>query len=283
MSLRKLFALFISLFSFQAFSQTTGTEDQVKAVTIPGTQQLKIQSTIVSNQEYVLHVNLPSDYYSNSSKRYPVIYLLDSQWDFPLLSAIYGQQYYDKLIPEAVIIGITWGGTNPDYDKLRARDLTPTPGGSAGDYGNAAKFLAFIKNELSPFIESRFRIKENDRGLVGSSLGGLFTLYALFNETDFFRRYFLTSPAVQWDNNYIFRLESDFYKKRKQLPVRLYMAVGGFENVSLFREWEGVLKKRNYEGLKLNTKVLEGIGHSGSKAEGYTRGIQWVFDKEQAN
>ena len=37
------------------------------------------------------------------------------------------------------------------------------------------------------------------------------------------------------------------------------------------------LKTRNSKGLELETKVLEGIGHSGSKAEGYTRGLQAVF------
>ena len=179
-----------------------------------------------------------------------------------------------------IIVGITWGGKNPDYDQLRARDLTPTDGGFGESYGNASNFLSFIKNELSPFIESKFRVNENDRGLCGSSFGGLFSLYALFNETEFFQRYFLTSPAVQWDNNYLFQLENEFYKKRKQLAVRLYMAVGGLENVPLFKKWEEVLRSRNYSGLKLDTKVLEGIGHSGSKAEGYTRGMQWVFKTE---
>src|SRR5690606_31076537 len=105
---------------------------------------------------------------------------LDSQWDFPLLSSIYGQQYYDGFIPEVIIVGITWGGANPNYDQLRARDLTPPNAVQGVMYGNAANFLGFIKNELTPFVESTFRVKKNDRTLVGSSFGGLFTLYALF-------------------------------------------------------------------------------------------------------
>jgi hypothetical protein len=37
------------------------------------------------------------------------------------------------------------------------------------------------------------------------------------------------------------------------------------------------LKARNYQELSLQTRVLENTGHSGTKAEGYTRGLQFVF------
>jgi len=62
----------------------------------------------------------------NSTKKYPVVYLMDSQWDFPDVKAIYGQQYFDGFIPELIVVGVTWGGTNPNPDSLRARDYTPT-------------------------------------------------------------------------------------------------------------------------------------------------------------
>jgi hypothetical protein len=39
------------------------------------------------------------------------------------------------------------------------------------------------------------------------------------------------------------------------------------------------LKARNYEGLALQTRVLESTGHSGTKAEGYARGLQFVFTR----
>ena len=53
-------------------------------VTIPGSVLRTIQSTIV-NQEYALHISLPRGY-AESNKKYPVIYLMDSQWDFPLVT-----------------------------------------------------------------------------------------------------------------------------------------------------------------------------------------------------
>src|SRR6478752_3139837 len=90
-------------------------------VTLPGTQIKKITSLIVGGQEYQLHIMLPGGY-ANTNKLYPVIYLMDSQWDFPLVSALYGEQYYDGFIPQMIIVGVTWGGSNPNPDNLRARD-----------------------------------------------------------------------------------------------------------------------------------------------------------------
>ena len=113
--------LFISL----ATLLTSALFSQSHEVTIPGSQIKKFTSKIVSGQEYVLQISLPSGY-DKSNKKYPVVYLMDSQWDFPLLTALYGQQYYDGFIPEVIIVGITWGGEHPNPDSLRARDYTPT-------------------------------------------------------------------------------------------------------------------------------------------------------------
>ena len=247
---------------------------QVK-VELPGSQALRLTSSIVG-QEYDIYVQPPGNY-SDTSKTFPVLYVLDGQWDFSLLTAIYGQQYYDGFVPAVIIVGITWGGTNPNYDMLRARDLTPTNVGWSPQSGGAPKFLAFIKNELIPFVESKYRVTENDRTLMGSSYGGLFTLYALFHETALFHRYVLTSPSLGWDNGITSTYEKHLADKTNQLPVSLFMAIGELEGTSGFQKFVDQVKARNYEGLKFQTRVLEGMGHSGGKAEGYSRGLQAVF------
>ena len=243
-------------------------------VEIPNTQLQKMTSTIVG-QEYDLYIHLPRNYGSKEQK-YPVLYLLDAQWDFPLVTAIFGQQFYDGFLPGIVIVGITWGGKSPNHDSLRARDLTPTSVTTLPQSGGAPKFLAFIKKELIPFIESQYRVTD-DRTLMGSSFGGLFTLYALFNETELFHRYVLTSPAVGWDNEVIYTYEKNYAEKKPRLPIKLFMTVGELEEVSGFQKFVDHLKARKYKGLSLQTKILENTGHSGTKAEGYTRGLQAVF------
>jgi predicted alpha/beta superfamily hydrolase len=247
-------------------------------VEIAGTQSLHFTSSIVG-QEFNLYVNIPRGY-QDSSSSFPVIYLLDGQWDFPLMNAIFGEQYFDGFVPAALVVGIAWGGKDPNYDFLRARDLTPTSTQQAPIGGNAPKFLEFIKKELIPFIDARYRTKKDDRTLIGSSLGGLFTLYALFRETASFNRYVLTSPAVGWDNGVIESYIKNYTPNKSGRPVRLFMAVGGLEgNESSFRGFADRLEAKKLEGLEIETRVLEGSGHSGGKAEGYARGLQFVFAK----
>lgn len=257
-------------------AQQHGGAISLPVVGIPGTQLLKIHSAIVG-QDYDLYINLPRNY-KDTTRAFPVLYLLDAQWDFPLVSAVFGQQYYDGFVPEIVTVGITWGGSNPNYDGLRARDLTPTNITQMPYTGNAPKFLDFIKKELIPFIELKYRTVKNDRTFMGSSLGGLFALYVMFHETEVFNRFVVTSPALGWDNGVLNTYEKNYAGKNSRLPVRLFMAMGELEaGVAEFQNFVNHLKARNYEDLDLQIRILEGIGHSGSKAEGFARGMQAVF------
>lgn len=246
-----------------------------KPVEIPGTQLLKITSAVVG-EDFSLLVQLPR-FYEDTTRTFPVVYLLDGQWDFPLVNGLTGGQYYDGFIPEVIVVGIAWAGDHPNYDSLRQKDLTPTRIQQVPHSGDAAKFLSFIKTEVMPLIESKYRASKTDRTLIGSSLGGLFTLYTLFHETALFQRYILTSPALNWDNGAILAAESTYAANNSQLPVKVFMGIGGYEGVSEFQRFVTRLKERNYKGLTLETRVLEGMGHSGSKPEGYTRGLQSVF------
>jgi len=245
-------------------------------VEILGTQCLTIRSNILG-MDYVLDVNLPRNY-QDSTRTFPVLFLIDSQWDFPLVNAVYGEQYYDGFVPEIVIVGIRPGGPHPNYDSLRTRDLTPTTVGQVPYSGGASKFLAFIKQEVIPEIESKYRVKKDDRALMGSSLGGLFTLYAMFHETSLFNRYILTSPSVSWDNGILFTYEKEYASKNSSLPVKLFMARAELEGgAPEFTKFVDQIKARAYSGLDFQTSILEGMGHSGGKSIGYPRGLQAAY------
>lgn len=248
-------------------------------VPIPGTQIKKITSSLVPGQEYQLHIMLPGGY-ANSNKTYPVVYLMDSQWDFPLVSALYGEQYYDGFIPQMIIVGVTWGGINPNPDSLRARDYTPTNVKGTPQSGGADKFLSFMKEELFPFVEKNYRADKNDRTLVGCSLGGLFTMYALFTHPEMFQRYVAASPAFMWDNDVLYQYEKKYAASKNNPPAKLFMCVGGIErSVPAFQKLTEYLNSRHYPSLQIESRVLENTGHSGTKGEGYARGLQFVFKR----
>ncbi len=257
---------------------------QFPKVDIPGSEIRKISSTIVAGQEYDLHILLPGGY-KNSNKKYPVVYLMDSQWDFPLVKSIYGQQYYDGFIPELIVVGITWGGTDPHPDSLRARDYTPTNDGRLKQSGGADNFLSFMKNELFPFIEKNYRADSSNRSIMGCSLGGLITMYALFTHPEMFRGYAAASPATGWDKEIIYKYEKQFYAKdllSKTVAgsLRLYMTIGDVErNAAGFEKLAKFLDDRKYHSLIIRSKMLENTGHSGTKSETFSRGLQYIFER----
>jgi hypothetical protein len=104
-------------------------------------------------------------------------------------------------------------------------------------------------------------------------------LYALFNETNLFGRYVLTSPAIQWDNGLLYKIEKSYSEKTSSLPAKLFIGIGGYEDVPSLQKFIDLMKERKYKDLDIEFRSIEGIGHSGSKAEGYTRGLQFVYQR----
>jgi predicted alpha/beta superfamily hydrolase len=92
---------------------------------------------------------------------------MDSQWDFPLAKSLYGQHYFDGFIPEMIIVGVTWGGTNPNPDSLRARDYTPTKEGRLPQSGGADNFLSFMRKNYFLLLIQNYKTDPTDRTIDG--------------------------------------------------------------------------------------------------------------------
>ena len=250
-------------------------------VEIPSTE-LRFLSSVATGQAYDLYVHLPKSY-RETNDRYPVIYLFDGQWDFPLVTGISISQYLDGCIPETIVVGIAWHNCGGDCQMHRNRDFLPTVSPDTPNSGGAPLFVEFLKDELIPFIESSYRIIRNDRVLMGSSAGASFGVYAIFREPELFNGAVFTSPAFTYDDGIIFEFEQKFAAEHHDLPVRMFLAAGGagaditIGLAGAMEDMVAVLKTREYPNLDLRSMIIEGVGHSGSKAEGFTRGLQYVF------
>jgi predicted alpha/beta superfamily hydrolase len=132
-------SLFLLLATAEAPGQSL-THESIPPVTIAGTELRSMHSDLLG-EDLDLYINLPGNY-PDTSRTFPVIYLLDGQRDFTLLQAIYGEQYYDGFLPALVIVGITWSGKNADHDSLRQRDFTPSTIMQDPSTGNGEKFLS---------------------------------------------------------------------------------------------------------------------------------------------
>ncbi len=134
-------------------------------------------------------------------------------------------------------------------------------------------------------IESAYRVNPDDKTIVGHSLGGLFALYSLFHQPNFFQRYIAGSPSLHIGERVTHIYEREYAKKRKTLPARLYLGAGSLEystNVSLASElfkFIAILDERKYKGLKTTMKIFDDCNHTEVIAPLFQAGLKAVFSK----
>ena len=247
-------------------------------VTIPDTE-LRMLSSSVIDQEFSICVALPHSY-TKDSKAYPVVYVLDANAMFGIVTETVRLLAYDGL-PDVIIVGIGYPvATYTVTFGLRTRDMTPTEIDAAwydkfisyfpeqpayAGAGGAAHFLRFIREELMPFVNTNYRTMQEDSTLMGDSFGGLFSLYAFFSQPDTFQRYVIGSPSIWWDDQVIFRLEKDLAAQHSDLSAKVCLSVGGSEDDGMIAGMYKVaeaLRNRAYKSMELTTRFFEGETHA---------------------
>lgn len=129
-----------------------------------------------------------------------------------------------QLAPDApvVLIGV---GYPTDYTidtERRWLDLT-SPGqppqtvaermmnnGQDRETGGRDAFLGMIADSILPAVHQRVGLNMRDLTLYGHSLGGLFTLHALYTRSEVFARYVASDPSVWWNNGEALREAAAF-------------------------------------------------------------------------
>ena len=164
------------------------------------------RSTVLNNSRGVL-VYLPPTYLENTTFRAPVVYMHDGQNLFDPATAFGGNEWQvdetmnrtanDGFIAEAIVVA-------PENTAARIDEYTPTNttqygGGKGGDY------LRFLVEELKPAVDREYRtLPSRERTVViGSSLGGLISVYAGVQKPDVFGNIGAMSPSTWWDNRWI--------------------------------------------------------------------------------
>lgn len=262
----------VSILVFQ--KATVAQSDYV----LQGTEIVPIKNEL-TGRAHELIISLPEGYDSSGDKVYPVFYFLDAYWHTPLVFSINGLLRFDNVIPEIIMVGLSYQGENLNYDRLRLLDLLPGRTKSVNPK-EESPFLSFIEHSVIPYVESNYRASKTDRALGGSSAGGLFTLFTMYKKPELFERYIAISPGVTWDNNSLLEIDNAYSKEFESLPVRLFLSAGGDEYTP-FRDailnLQKQIETKNYKDFSLLNFVIEGERHSGVCAEGYTRGLRWVF------
>ena len=222
-------------------------------VTLFNTQVHSLPSSHV-DQTFNLFIALP-DGYADSTETYPILYMTDANWFF----SIFNSAIRFLPIPPMVVVGIGYP-TNDfgEISRLRERDFLPTRDATGG----GSNFLAFIREELFPFINAQYRVNADDRTFWGYSYGGTFGVYTMFNQLDTFKRYIIGAPTLIWDERLCFDYERDYAEQNDDLATKLSLCVGTADedliehNTSLLFEFHSILKNRNYASLDMDFSVF---------------------------
>lgn len=251
-----------------------------------------VYSSDTVGDRFHIFVGLPKDYGQDTSKRYPVLFLLDGNAYFDhVKDAVtkYGDKYSQSTTP--IVVGI---GYENAYlmDSLRVRDYTYPKALAIDSFatsGGADLFYSFITDELIPHIDSRYRTDTSSRTIMGHSFGGYFALYALLrdcssngNQHHGFNYYISASPSISYHENYIVaalekRLKHVFPAALRR--KKLYMTMGerelDAETNHLFKELGKTLNGQ--ESFLLETKVYRNTDHLGTAVPSFEDAIPFIY------
>ena len=243
--------------------------------------ELRVLPPAANGRAYQLHVRLPASYAKETDRYYPVLFVTDGYWDFPTIVTGYDNLIFDKVMPECIIVGLGYAGENLDYGKLRGWELSPAPlNFMDNSSGHAAEFLDTLERTIIPFIARNYRVDPSYRVLAGSSLGGLFALYAMYTKPELFQGYIAASPAVGVHDDWLFDYEKAFAKSGRPIKARLFMTGAENENPGFLdgiKRFDRHISPRKYPGFVYAFRLIDGERHAGTKSESYVRGMRFVF------
>lgn len=247
------------------------------------TESYIIDSQIVED-EFTIYVYLPPSYTEGASN-FPLIVGMDGDNEFDTMARIISNEINQGDIPEAIFVGVGYGSEELN-DEKRNRDYTPTVtnGVEPSETGSAFDFYKFLRDELIPDLESKYSINpSNTKTLMGHSYGGLFTLFALFQdrETNPFDKFIPVASSLWYDSGSLFEFEESYAQIHDDLAVKVYTTMGSLEGgvmIASFAEMNDKINARQYPSLTYYSELLEKFGHSRSDYPSYEKALPYVFN-----
>lgn len=238
---------------------------------------LRLESKTIG-RPYHVYVRLPEGYDPAASKRYPVVYLLDGDSLFPMLAPTHLFLTYDEKLPEAIVVGIAYGGFDPSINKRDIDFNPPAADGKPGEDG-APRFLRFLGDELLPTIERRYRIDPSRRVLVGQSRSGYFVLWSALEAPDLFWGRIASNPATKPGRDRFFAPAASHQRDDLRVAVVIGEREPEFRH-AFVNEWTAAWQSRGGAPWTVKRLPIDNGTHAASIGEGYRQAMLWLFDTE---
>jgi predicted alpha/beta superfamily hydrolase len=227
------------------------------------------KSAVLGEKRSIL-VKLPENYGKLPGQKYDVLYVLDGEWNAKLVADIQGYLEQMGNMPSTIIVGIL----NNDRD----RDLTPTHVAAKATSGGAENFLAYIKNELLPYVNKTYAVS-GKRILFGHSVGGLFAMYSLLNNPGLFDDLIISDPSFWWDGMHINQAAVGKLSSLNDIKINMYLAAcGGPTYVSMGASgMKEILENNAPAGLNWKIQAYDGETHKTMPFKSIYDGLKFIY------
>ena len=172
-------------------STKLATHSSAEPVVIGNTY--KIQSSIYKKERRIT-VRLPAGYEEADDKNFPVMFIIDGgpEQDFPHLAGMMQSVDINYTLEPFLLVGIET--ENRRYEITPPAD-DPRYSEVAEKRGGAVEFRRYIREDVIPWVKQNYRTQD-DYGVIGESLGGLFIVETFLNDPTLFDRYAAISPSM---------------------------------------------------------------------------------------
>lgn len=277
-------------------------EPSFPAYVLPNTEVRDITSGPLG-RTYQLFISLPPSYEERVTHSFPVLFVTDASYAFPLVRNI-GLMVGDrgKGLEEFVLVGLSYAkGETGQYSRRRDYTSTPNsedtvsdmPDGRPAIHGEAEAYRRFIADEVFPLVAESYRVDMNRKIFAGHSYGGLLGAHMLLTEPTMFQRYILSSPSLWFDNKVMLARERAYAAAHTDMRADVFLAIGGFETVKPssgnkryhrnndmvrdLRTFEAQLRSRRYPNLRVEAAVIDDEDHLTVYPAAITRGLMWAL------
>lgn len=225
---------------------------------------------------YHIYVRYPEGYDPAADVTYPTVYLTDGDSLFPILAANHLFLHYDERLPEALVVGIAYGGFDPSVNRRSIDFQTP---GAGVERAGAESFQLFLKSELIPRIEANYRADPGRRVLFGQSRGGAFALYSAITDPDLFWGRIASNPSITPGMESL--LESAAEATRSDLGLVVTSGTRDYPDLQAeAAQWSAHWSGRDAP-WRLHMVRIEGGTHAANAPDAYRAGMLWLFGQNR--
>lgn len=228
---------------------------------------------IMDNSFYMPQLNrnrriwlyLPPDYLT-STKHYPVLYMHDAQNLFDVATSFSGEWKVDESLNTlfqqgdygCIVVGIENGGA------YRLDEYSPWVNSQYGG-GQGGQYVDFLVNTLKPYIDANYRTLpgRQSTGIMGSSMGGLISMYAFSERQDIFAKAGIFSPAFWFAGS---NPANHVAAHTKQGNARVYFLAGATEDDTMVPDMQAVIDAMTTAGFQPAEKHVK-IAADGQHSE----------------